>query len=128
MEACLHALLTMSQAVTIGRYLDGSYGMIRLHANVASSLILVAVALAVVAVVYTLAGGRLWVGGACLLFFFAEGFQTGMGYAGRLNIQVPLGVAIVAGALGVAVWSWSRAAARPRATRRGRGPSAKAVE
>ncbi|MET0692430.1 MAG: hypothetical protein ABWY56_00790 [Propionibacteriaceae bacterium] len=115
--ATAHALMTVSQAVTIGQYLQGNYAMIRLHAIVAGNLILVAALLGVTGVVYVLLGGRVWVAFACAPLFFAEGIQTGMGYSRQLGIHIPLGVAIVTVALVLAVWSWTRAAGRPRARR-----------
>jgi hypothetical protein len=115
--ATLHALLATSQAFTIGRYLDGAYGMIRWHSTAAGLLVLLGLTLAVVGLAHGLAGGRWWGAAACLPFFFAEGVQTGMGYSRALDIHVPLGVAIVAGALALAAWSWTRAAGRGRPVR-----------
>jgi hypothetical protein len=116
--AALHALLALSQAFSIGRYLDGSYPMVRVHGIAAGIVILTGAVLGLVAVLYAVAGGRAWIAVVCVLFFFAEGFQTGQGYARALGIHVPLGVVIVALALLIAVLSWSRAAARRRPPRR----------
>jgi hypothetical protein len=116
--AALHALLAMSQAFSIGQYLDGSYSMVRVHATAAGILILSGAVLGLVSVLYVVAGGRAWIAVICVLFFFAEGFQTGQGYARALGIHVPLGVVIVALAVLVAIWSWSRAVARRRPSRR----------
>jgi polyferredoxin len=115
--ATLHALLAMSQAVSIGRYLTGSYLMIKVHGAVAGITMMSALALALAALLYALAGGRLWVALVCPLFFFAEGFQTGMGYARSLGVHVPLGVVIITSAVVVGGWTWSRAASRPRVRR-----------
>jgi hypothetical protein len=113
----LHALLALSQAFSIGQYLDGSYALLRVHATAAGILMLVAAALGVVGVLYAVAGGRIWVAVVCCLFYFSEGVQTGMGYSRHLGIHIPLGVAIVAAALLVGGWSWTRAAGRPRTAR-----------
>jgi hypothetical protein len=112
--ATLNALLVIAQAWSIGQYLNGDYAQLRLHATGAGIAILTAAALGLAAVLYAFAGGSWWAVAAVLLFL-AEGFQTGMGYARQLGIHVPLGVAVVTLAVLVAVWSWTRAAARPRA-------------
>ena len=116
--AAVHALLALSQAFSIGRYLDGSYSMVRVHGIAAGIVILTGAVLGLVAVLYAVAGGRAWIAVLCVLFFFAEGFQTGQGYARALDIHVPLGVVIVALAMLVAILSWSRAVARRRPGRR----------
>jgi hypothetical protein len=112
--ATAHALLACSQAVTIGQYLDGHYALVRLHGIVASNLILLAAALGAISVGYVIARGRPWPAIGCVPLFFIDGIQTGMGYQHRLGVHVPLGVAIVAGSLAIAVWSWTRAAGQPR--------------
>jgi hypothetical protein len=112
--ASLHALLALSQAFSIGQYLNGNYALLHVHAIAASVLMLFAAALGVVGVLYAVAGGRIWVGAVCFLFYFSEGVQTGMGYTRQLGVHIPLGVAIVTAALLVCGWSWTRAAGQPR--------------
>jgi hypothetical protein len=109
-----HALLALSQALSIGQYFGGNYPMLRVHAVTGGILILAAAALALVAVLYAVAGGRVWVAVVCPLCYLAEGLQIGMGYDRSLAVHVPLGVIIVAAALLVAGWSWSRSAGRAR--------------
>jgi hypothetical protein len=111
--ATLHAVLVLAQAWSIGQYLNGDYPLLGVHGTGAGIAILSALVLGMVAVVHVLSGGA-WRFLGSVLLFFAEGFQTGMGYARQLGIHVPLGVAIVTLAVLVAVWSWSGAAARPR--------------
>lgn len=115
--ASLHALLALSQALSIGQYLDGSYTLLRVHAVAAGILVLAGAALGLVAVLYAVAGGRVWVAAVCVPFYLAEGIQTGLGYSRSLGVHVPLGVAIVGGAVAVAVWSWTRASGRSRRSR-----------
>ena len=67
---------------------------------------------------YALAGGRVWVVPVCVVLFLACGFQIGMGYARNLALHLPLGVGILAAALLLTVWSWTRAASRVRQPRR----------
>jgi len=110
----VHALLALSQALTIGQYFGGNYPMLRVHAVAAGILILAAASLALVALLYAVAGGRIWVAVVCPLCYLAEGLQIGAGYDRSLAVHVPLGVTIVASALLVAGWSWSRSAGRTR--------------
>lgn len=117
--ATVHAALALTQAVSIGQYLDGRYGLLQWHQTCAGLLVLSGLVLGVLAVVHVLSGGRIWVLGLVLLFL-AEGIQTGIGYNRELGIHVPLGVAIVTAALAVAVWSWTPAVRRPRLRRPGR--------
>ncbi|SDS24022.1 hypothetical protein SAMN04488543_1347 [Friedmanniella luteola] len=112
-----HLGLALVQPISIGQYLDGRYGLLRLHQTAAGLLVLTALVLALVGVGYVLAGGRLWALGCPLLFLLA-GVQTGLGYNRALGVHIPLGVALVALAVAVAVLSWAPAAARPRAPRR----------
>lgn len=119
--ATVHAALALTQAFSIGQYLDGRYGLLRWHQVCAGLLVLSGLVLALVAVGFVLSGGRARVLGAVPLFL-AEGVQTGVGYSRELGVHVPLGVAIVTAALVVAVWSWTPAArrVRPRRPRRER--------
>lgn len=114
--ATVQAVLALTQALSIGQYLDGRYGLLQVHQVAAGLMILSGMLLAVVALGYVLSGGRVWVSSSALLFL-AEGAQTGLGYSRALGVHVPLGVAIVALAVVVAVWSWTPAAGRPRARR-----------
>ena len=119
--ATLQAALALTQALSIGQYLDGRYGLLQVHQIAAGLLITSGMLLAVVALGYVLSGGRVWVISSALLFL-AEGVQTGLGYSRSLGVHVPLGVAIVALAVAVAIWSWTPAARRPR-TRRSARPA-----
>ncbi|HEX8488064.1 MAG TPA: hypothetical protein VF642_05925 [Propionibacteriaceae bacterium] len=111
--ATLNALLVLAQAWSIGQYLNGDYPLLGVHGTGAGIAILSALILGLVAVVHVLSGGP-WRVLAAVPLFFAEGFQTGMGYARQLGIHVPLGVAIVTLAVLLALWCWSPSAARPR--------------
>ena len=115
--ATVHALLVLSQPVSIGQYLSGLYDWLGVHAFGASMVILSAMLLSVVTIGYALTGGRLWVAVVGPALFLSEGLQIGMGYQRNLALHVPLGVAIVVATLAFAGWSWSRAAARPRSGR-----------
>ncbi|CAA9297459.1 MAG: hypothetical protein AVDCRST_MAG48-1046 [uncultured Friedmanniella sp.] len=114
--ATAHAGLCLLQPVSIGQYLDGRYGLLRVHQVGAGLLVLTALALGVVALGYVLSGGRTWAL-VCGLLFLLEGVQTGLGYSRSLGLHVPLGVAVVVLALVLAVLVWTPAAARCRPPR-----------
>ena len=115
--ATVHALLVLSQPISIGQYLSGLYDWLGVHAFGASMVIVSAMLLSVVTIGYAIAGGRPWLAAVGPALFLAEGLQTGMGYQRNLALHVPLGVAIVVATLVFAGWSWSRAAAQPRSWR-----------
>ena len=119
--ASLHALVAVLQPIWMGQYLDGVYTMLTNHAVGGGVLVPIAMLLTVTAVVYVLAGGRWWLLVVGPLFIVADGIQVGLGYARLLAVHIPLGVAIVAGAMLLAGWCWTRAAGRGRAPRQGGG-------
>ena len=119
--APVHAALALVQPVSIGLYLDGRYGLLRVHQVAAGLVVLAALLLGVVALGYVLSGGRLWALG-CVPLFLLEGVQTGLGYSRSLGVHIPLGVAVVTLALAVAVLVWTPGAARRRAPRSPRPP------
>ncbi|HEY5822052.1 MAG TPA: hypothetical protein VIT20_08755 [Propionibacteriaceae bacterium] len=115
--ATLHALIALTQPLSIGNYLSGLYPWLRVHELVAIVVLLFGLLTGVASIAYALSGGRVWVVPVCALFFFAEGTQIGMGHARILAVHIPLGVLIICTALLIAVWSWTRPAGRPRVKR-----------
>lgn len=117
----LIALLAASQPVTIGQYLDGRYALLDVHATGAAALEQLGLLLIAVTIWYVVAGGRTW---TLLLLGLAVAIevQAVMGYTRILAVHVPLGVLVVGGAIGFAIWSWTAASARsrPRRTRAAR--------
>lgn len=110
----LLAATLASQPVTMGLYLSGRFPMIDLHRTLGSTVALVALLSAALAVTYAVAGGRVWVAPVSVALFLATGFQIGMGYGRNLAVHLPLGVGVVAVSLVLAGWSWTRSAARYR--------------
>lgn len=108
------AAMLASQPITMGLYLSGRFPMIDLHRTLGSTVALVALAGAALAVAYAVAGGRVWVAPVGVALFLATGFQIGAGYGRNLALHVPLGVGVVCGAILLAAWSWSSSAARFR--------------
>lgn len=113
-----HLVAVLAQPVLAGRYLTGDVDAMQAHGLVGSLLAPTAMAVVAAALAYVLGRGRLWVLPVSVLLFLAEGFQIGMGYAGQLDLHLPLGVAIVVVAVLFAAWAWTPAAARPRGVRR----------
>ncbi|SHN05756.1 hypothetical protein [Cryptosporangium aurantiacum] len=116
----VHALCVVAQPVLAGRFLDGDYDAISAHSLNGSVLPASGMLVGAVALAYLIAGGAVWPLLAFSALWLAEGFQIGAGYARVLAIHIPLGVAIVVAALGLTIWSWLPAAARPRRGRQWR--------
>jgi uncharacterized membrane protein len=112
--ATLHLVLVLAQPVLAGLFLTGDVDAIEVHAAVATALAFVALGLVVIAVMYLIAGGRLWVLPAMVVLIVAIGLQMAFGYTRVLAIHIPLGVAIVTVAVLLAIWVWTPAAARRR--------------
>jgi hypothetical protein len=111
-SATIHALAAFGQAVLAGRFLSGDYAMLGLHAENASLVGLSGFALLVAALLHWRPGGGPGrVALACLALSAAEVVQIVLGYGRVLGVHVPLGVAIIATAVGVLVWAWGRAGA-----------------
>lgn len=102
----VHVVVTFGQSVFAGSYLSGDYDMLARHAlgaDVVTSLGYVQLA---VAIVLWILGGPRWPAVATVLLVGAETGQYFAGMAGALDLHIPLGVAIMAGALltGVTLW------------------------
>lgn len=104
------------QPVSIGQYLDGRYALLQLHSTGATLLESLGLLLIPIVIWYVLAGGRRWVLLTLLLAVAIE-VQAVMGYSRVLAVHIPLGVAVVGGAIGLAIWSWTPSASRYRARR-----------
>jgi hypothetical protein len=112
--ATLHLLAVVAQPIAIGRYLDGNVTALDVHATVGSSVGVMGMVLAVIAVCYVVGGGALWVLPFAVLLVAAEITQIALGYARRLSIHIPLGVTIVSIGVAFAIWSWQPKAGRSR--------------
>ena len=105
-----HAALVCLQPVLAGIYLNGSGAANRIHEPVGMTAALVCLGQLLAATVYWRAGGRVWPVPVTLLIFLAEGFQIAMGFSRQLAIHVPLGIAIVAATVALAIWTCGPAA------------------
>ncbi|GAA3741304.1 hypothetical protein GCM10022225_25890 [Plantactinospora mayteni] len=109
----LVALLCYLQAILAGQFLSGTYGSLLAHQNTAAVIDMLLILAIPTALVITLWGRRPW-----WPVLFAAGLlgltstQNWLGFGRILTVHVPLGVAIVIAATGVAAWAWR---ASPRA-------------
>jgi hypothetical protein len=110
----LHALFALAQPTTIGAYLDGNFDALNQHGISGHLVNGLAFLSGAVALAYWLRGGRGWPFAALTFLYLLEGLQIGMGYARILAVHIPLGTAIVVMAVGMAAWSWTGRARRPR--------------
>ncbi len=108
-------LLIALQPVLAGWYLSGDFDALGLHGTNAGFVVLAGLIVLGCALVYWLAGGgRGWVPAAAAGLLIAEVLQYGFGYARLLWLHVPLGVAVVIGAVLLTVWVWGSGARRAR--------------
>jgi hypothetical protein len=103
----LLAVACVAQPVLIGRYFDGDFDAIGLHSGNAVLLVLLTTAAGAAAVLWWVRGGHPGPMIVTAVLWFAIGFQMGMGYTRNLTVHIPLGVAIVVAAAGLAGWSWT---------------------
>lgn len=118
--AVLHVGFAIMQPITIGQYLSGSYGMLDLHSVFGHLLSVASFLLGLTAVLYAVAGGRVWILVVTAPLWLIEGFQVGMGYARLLGVHVPLGVGLVTLAVLLAIAVFRPAAGRDRGSRAAR--------
>ncbi|GAA4549329.1 hypothetical protein [Pseudonocardia xishanensis] len=120
----VHVLAVLGQPVLAGLFLSGDVDAIAVHGAVGSALAAVGLLLVGAALLHVLGGrGRLWILPVTVALFLAEGLQIGFGFAGLLNLHIPLGVLIVTGSILLAAWAWTPWAARPRGRRTPAAPN-----
>ncbi|WP_329003255.1 hypothetical protein OHA18_08320 [Kribbella sp. NBC_00709] len=102
--AGVHAVAICLQPVFAGVYLDGSPGGMRMHEPTGLALVFLGLAQLLTAMIWWRAGGRWVVPVVSLLILAGEVVQVSMGYSRQLAIHIPLGIALVAGAVAFAFW------------------------
>ncbi|MEJ2887507.1 hypothetical protein [Actinomycetospora aeridis] len=104
--AVLHAVMAVAQPVAAGAVLQASATGLVVHQAVGGTLLLVAM-LQVPLAVLAWRPGRLspWPIAVSVGLVVAETAQVALGYTGVLAVHVPLGVAVVAAAVGLAWWA-----------------------
>lgn len=101
------AVMLCLQPVYAGEFLSGSYSALQSHNDNADYAAIAVLVAAVCAVVLRWpGGGPRWPLLASVVLFGLTAAQIVTGHARVLAAHVPLGVAIVAVAVALAVWSW----------------------
>jgi hypothetical protein len=112
------AALAIAQPVLAGQYLAGDFDALTGHAINAGLMYLGSIAAFVAALLYWLVGrGAGWPTLVVAGLFVAINAQTAFGALRILTLHIPLGVAIVATAVALAVWSFRPSARQQRAPR-----------
>jgi len=114
----VYLLGVLAQPVLAGMFLTGDVDAIDAHADIGTALEAMTMLVVGASLLYVVGGhGRVWILPVAVVLFIAVGLQIGMGYLRRLEIHIPLGVAIVTASVILTAWAWSPAAARSRAAR-----------
>jgi hypothetical protein len=111
--ACVHAVAICLQPVFAGIYLNGSGAAMRMHEPTGLALTFTGLLQLLIATIWWRSGGRLLAPVATLLITLGEGFEVAMGYTRQLAIHIPLGIALVGGAVAFAVWTTRQRVAVP---------------
>lgn len=95
--AMLHVLVALAQAVTAGSFMEGNASALNIHQLTGTSVITTVAVLQVVLAVVCWRRHQIavWFPLACLVLFFAEMAQIGLGFTDRMALHVPLGSLIV---------------------------------
>ncbi|MBC3190478.1 hypothetical protein H7X46_05300 [Pseudonocardia sp. C8] len=102
--AVFHGLLVLAQVGFAGALLDAVDGALDWHGGAGGSLIMVALVQTVLAVPAAWPGGMpAWSVAVSAALVVADVAQVAMGHAGLLAVHVPLGIAIVATQVTIAV-------------------------
>ena len=110
-------LLTIPQAIgfalqpiSIGSFLQGSWTAFDLHSVTGGVLVLPSMLTGAVGLLLALLARRVWLALGSIALGVLTTAQVGIGHAGLVSVHVPLGVALVALAVWLCAWSWTRSA------------------
>lgn len=108
--AAMQAILFVLQPVSIGAFLQGSWAAFDVHSLVGALLVPLTMLTGLVGLVVAVLARRVWFGVGVVALLVLTTFQVGMGHTRLLVVHVPLGVALVALAVWLCAWSWTRGA------------------
>lgn len=100
----------MLQPISIGSFLQGSWAAFDMHSLVGALLVPLTMLTGVVGLVLAVLARRVWPGVGVIALLVLTTFQVGMGHTRLLVVHVPLGVVLVALAVWLCAWSWTRGA------------------
>ncbi len=110
MVALLQAVLFVLQPISIGSFLQGSWAAFDMHSLVGALLVPLTMLTGLVGLLLAVLARRVAVGVGVVALLMLTTFQVGMGHTRLLAVHVPLGVALVALAVWLCAWSWTRGA------------------
>ncbi|WEV77307.1 hypothetical protein O9K63_11985 [Janibacter cremeus] len=110
MVALLQAALFVLQPISIGSFLQGSWAAFDLHSVIGGLLVPLTMLTGLVGLVLAVLARRVGPGVGVAVLAVLTTVQVGLGHTRQLAVHVPLGVALVALAAWLCVWSWSGAA------------------
>ena len=103
------AIMLFNQAVFAGQFLDGAFPQLLVHRENATYAGIVVIVSAIAAVLQRWPGrGPWWPIVASVGIFGLIAVQIVLGFARVISIHIPLGVATIMLAAGLAVWAWVR--------------------
>jgi hypothetical protein len=101
------AVMLFDQAVFAGQFLAGTYGSLHTHRENATYAGISVVIAALCAVPLRWPGrGPVWPALACAGLFALIALQIVLGFTRTLAVHIPLGVTIIAVAVGLTLWAW----------------------
>ena len=112
--ALVQAALFTIQPISIGSFLQGSWAAFDTHSVVGGLLVPLTWLTGLLGILLAVLARRVWPGVGALALLLLTTFQVAMGHSRLLVLHVPLGVALVAIAVWLAIWPW-RFEARPQA-------------
>ncbi|MFX4286312.1 hypothetical protein ACQBJO_16915 [Janibacter sp. G349] len=104
------AIAFVLQPISIGSFLQGTWAALDVHLVTGGILVLVTWVTGACGLALGVVGRHWWLVAASLALGFLTTAQVALGSTRVLVLHVPLGVALVALALWLAVWPWTRAA------------------
>lgn len=102
----LQGILAAFQPVLAGSFMSGNYDALTEHGRNGGSMIMVTFLALIAAAIHAIAGSRLWPVGLHLVLLVAITMQVAVGHSRNLALHIPLGVALVAVMVWLAVWAW----------------------